>query len=249
MDEIRCPRCGEVDDLRRAARRDDASDVDEEIAVECGACGHLFPRPAPRCRGCGGAETVEASQQMTRHPRGTLLAVTGTRRVRLCPRCDAEVVDAARGRPVPESYLPRFAHGFPAPSEAPRPTARRRPKGPGARTSHQVLPPARPAQARPEPNTPGADPTVRRAIETFLAIGSDADPLAAVLLGQHLGAATRLSALDSASAASDLAAWYDATWAAQPDSQRQAVAHTLRALADHWRREGWLAQDLAAGLR
>ena len=105
---------------------------------------------------------------------------------------------------------------------------------PGGRTS----PAARPLE----------DPTVRQATETYLGGAADADPVTLVMLGQHLGAATRLSRLGDP-AGSDLASRVDGVWGASPSPRRSAAVSTVLGAVDHWRAAGWLAQDLAAGLR
>jgi hypothetical protein len=254
---LSCPRCGEAEELRGSSS---GAGDSTGIEVECLTCGHHWDRGDLRCRSCGGATSVELPQRMTRMPRGTLLAVTGLRRVSLCPHCDADVVDEAREhhRPVPEGYVSRFVYdahaGAAAPladsTAEPADAGRARPPRRPRRTAARVV--ALPEAARPASPTSAstADPTLRQATEAFLEqAGPEAETVALVLWGQQVGAATRLSRLDSEEAAHELAAWVVRVWGAQAAARREAVARTLVAAVDHWRERGWLVQDLAAGLR
>ncbi len=259
MSGVTCPACGETERLRGRRASDARPGEGSEhpgIEVECEACGHRWPRGAPRCRSCGREGGVEVTQQMTRHPRGTLLAVTGHRRVRLCPDCDAAVLRAAteRHRPAPEGYVSRFGYGDrPPPSSGPTGSPSPPERAPAApRTARRRPDPTpRPGPRRPQPS-PSAPrgPTLRQATESFLQeAGTVPDPVVLVLWGAHVGASTRLSALDTEGAAADLAQWVGRTWAKGSAVRREAAVATLVAAVDHWRGHGWLAQDLADGLR
>lgn len=263
MDETTCPRCGETDDLRglnipETAPRDGGNGSPASIRVHCGACGLDFPRPLSRCRSCGGRDVTTRRQLMTRHPRGTLLAVTGTREVRLCPRCDEAVIDPDRETPVPERYLSRFAHGaekaavltadsVPETSAASRARRARRQPEPTrvVVTSPPVSPPA------PAPRA-SQDPTVREAVAQLLLHSGGAEEhtghaLVMVLLGQELGPSTRMSALDQPETAARLRAWV--TGLAGGPVPPEAAPSALRSFADLCRDRGWVTQDLAAELR
>ena len=90
---------------------------------------------------------------------------------------------------------------------------------------------------------------MRQAIETFLRSDPTADALTMVMLGQHLGPATRLGTLDDPAAQESLAAWFRATWGAQPEGRRAAAGAAVVAAVDHWRGHGWLASDPVGFLR
>lgn len=249
IEELRCPACAESEHLTGA-------EVADDIEVTCGTCGHRWLRGSPRCRTCGGDEVVTRVGLMTRHPRGNQLAVVGHREVPLCPRCDAEALREG-GRLAPEGYVSRFVFGPDAPRPV-RPAQRNaEPSAPTRPTRTPSLPRVRPRAPRPagdqprqvEP-APRADaPTVRQAIEAFLRSEPAADALTMVMLGQHLGPATRLRALDDPAAQERLAAWFRTTWEVQPDGRRSAAGAALLAAFDHWRDHGWLATDPVGFLR
>lgn len=241
MHDTACPACGETEALRGRPHGGD-------IAVTCERCGAEWMRGAPRCRKCGRPDGVELPQRMTRHPRGTLLAVVGVRHVPLCVECDDEVVAPAlqHRRTIPEGYISRFLYG--EPSRDPRPAAEPRSKpAPSRSLRHsqqfqRVVPPPPPAAARPEPQV--TDPTLRQATEEFLeAAGQSADSLTMVLLGSKLGPSTRLSALDAEKTALFLRAWVEGTFSGREDRRRQAVA-TLRQAVAYWQERGWITQGL-----
>jgi hypothetical protein len=237
-----CPGCGESDALHGRPRGDD-------IEVTCGSCGSIWMRGAARCRGCGRADGVTLPQRMTRHPRGTLLAVVGVRDTLLCPVCDRDVVDAALSRkdPVPEGYVSRFLRGAspegaaapgPAPGTSAAPPRKDR-RGP---TSVRVGVPEQSRGGTPERMV---DPTVRQATEAFLdATDDEVDSVVLVLLGTLLGASTRVSALGTARTADRVVEWLDRTWGSAPSERRTSAAGTLRSMFGHWREQGWLDSDV-----
>ena len=241
-EELRCPACAESERLTGA-------EVDDHIEVTCGTCGPRWLRGSPRCRTCGGDEVVTRLGLMTRHPRGNQLAVVGHREVPLCPRCDAEALGKG-GRLVPDGYVSRFVFGPDTPRTAP---AQRRAPPPTATSSpHARAQAPRPSgeqPRQPEP-TPRADaPTVRQAVESFLRSEPAADALTMVMLGQRLGPATRLRALDDPDVQERLAAWFGNTCDAHPEGRRTAAGVALLAAFDHWRDQGWLATDPVGFLR
>jgi len=238
-----CPACGEAEQLAGTL-------VGDDIEVTCQACGARWMRGAPRCKTCGGAESISVQQRMTRHPRGTLLSVVGMREVPLCRTCDREVLDTALSekRSVPEGYVSRFL--FDAATRKavsdPSPPRRVRPAKPArART---VAPPPRPAPAVAEtPSAPG-DPTLRQAVEAYLGqVDGPTDSVALVLLGSELGSSVRLSTLDSTETAGRLADWVQRIWGSRADQRDRAVA-TLRGAFDYWRDQGWIGGDLGEDL-
>lgn len=260
--------CGENERLRGRA-------VGDDIEVTCETCGAQWLRGAARCNACGRADVVTRPQVMTRHPRGNQLAIVGRRDLPLCPACDAGVIaeSEAGNRPVPETYVSVFLFGREVPRHAPRwaapaaGTSGAEAAPAGSRTGPAVAatpttsrpkpvgkPPAkRPEPARPEPARPKEQglsrPTVRQAIEAYLSAHPDADSLAMLFLGQHLGPASRLDALDQPGTAESLLRWFVATWDTRQDERRQAAAAAITGAVDQWRAQGWLAEDLAAGLR
>lgn len=191
MRQTACPSCGERERLQ--GRRDPAG-----IVITCQACAHEWRRGEACCQKCGRPGGVTAHQQLTRHPRGTLLAVVGSREVVLCPICDEQVVatvERTRGA-VPEGYVSRFVAGEPAPNDDRMPAPRR--------TSRSTTRPSAPATSQPTPSAPEPapppqrhDPTLREAIESFLTEAADGTgSLPMLLLGPGLGLTTRMSTLD-----------------------------------------------------
>ena len=244
MVETSCPQCGEVENL--VGSGDDTAG--EGIEVSCGACGSMFVRGVARCRSCGGSEWVPGTQQMTRHPRGTLLAVVGAREIKLCVVCDRSVLRQAEGRrpKVPEGYVSRFLMGEDAPvaDAAEGETRRRRSGTSGRRLVSAPTPPSKAPSA-----SALSDPTVRQATTAFLEEVEGADTLCLVLLGSMLGASTRLSAVDTEEMATRVGAWAAETWGTSTDDKRRRAAETICDAVDHWRREGWLQTDIASEMR
>lgn len=240
MSDQSCPGCGEDERLHGRT-------VDDDIEVTCATCGSTWLRGTPHCRECGRAGGVTLPQRMTRHPRGTLLAVVGVRDTLLCPTCDRAVVDAALNHNdlVPEGYVSRFLRGVGA--------------GPAAAATNVATSPAKPRRERradtsvrvalPEPTPRPAparvvDPTVRQATEAFLeATDEQVDSVVLVLLGTLVGASTRVSALDDSGAADRVAEWLERTWGPTSGERRAAAAATLRHTFGHWLEQGWLAGD------
>lgn len=240
MSEPACPACGETEALR-------GRPVDGDIAVVCEQCGAEWMRGEPHCKRCGRAGGVTALQRMTRHPRGTLLAVIGTREVLLCQDCDGTVVTDALERrlPVPEGYVSRFLFGEVEDTPSPAPGRATKTRRTERTVSQRVELPA-PAAAPEKPAL--SDPTLRQATEAFLTdSGGSADSLTMLLLGGRLGSTTRLSRLDTEEVAADIAAWVTETFGSRAAQRNQAV-DTLRQAVAHWRAQGWLTRDLAERL-
>jgi|GEM_PF-887610 len=240
MHDTACPACGETYALRGRPH-------DGDIAVTCERCGAEWMRGSPRCRKCGRPDGVELPQRMTRHPRGTLLAVVGVRHVPLCVECDDQVVAPAlqHRRPIPEGYVSRFLYGEPARPSGPaaKPRSSPTPTGSPSRQVQRIVPTSAPVETRSEPQV--TDPTLRQATEEFLAAaGASADSLTMVLLGSQLGPSTRLRVLDSEKTALFLGTWVEETFGGRPDRRSQAVA-TLRQAAAYWHERGWIAEGLA----
>lgn len=247
-----CPSCGESEHLRGRPLGDD-------IEVSCETCSARWLRGAPRCNACECADVVTRPQVMTRHPRGNQLAIVGRRELPLCPDCDAEAIadSLTHNRPVPETYVSVFLFGRESPGPAPRPPAPVEEAPAGAEpATRKDLTPARLPGSAPTPRKPveptaqpAVRPTVRQAIEAYLAAEPGADSAAMLLLGQHLGPASRLDVLDRAGAAESLARWFDATWTERQPARRRAAAEAITGAVDHWRTAMWLTEDAAVHLR
>lgn len=102
--DIRCPACGETDELRGERRGD-------VIALVCEVCDAEWARdPAarPDCGRCGGNDLREAVQAVVEKSRGTQLSIQSFRQVWLCPSCDADRYDRYKisNRPLPPDELP-----------------------------------------------------------------------------------------------------------------------------------------------
>ncbi|WP_165985213.1 hypothetical protein [Streptomyces sp. YIM 98790] len=255
---LRCPSCDEQEDLTGTPRG-------EDILVTCGVCGAQWLRGGLRCATCGRADLVERPQAMTRYSRGTQLSIIGWRQLPLCPHCDAQALQASLegNQPVPASYVAAALH----PGQDTRPAAARPPQWKPEPALPPVSPPpptaappsasdrkAPPRTRRSLPPQPKADPatvpTVRQAIQAFLTQASgDVDHTAMLLLGTHLGSAARLSVLDEADAAQNLAAWFARVWQDRDAQAAQRSRETLCRAADFWGAHGWLTSDPAARLR
>ena len=94
--DVRCPSCGEAEELSGVRRH-------ETIELRCLECGHEWPRDlAPRCPECGGADLHAVPLAIVEKGRGTQLSVVGTRTIQLCYECDAETIARwHRNRPNP----------------------------------------------------------------------------------------------------------------------------------------------------
>jgi hypothetical protein len=263
-----CPACGEDQRLRGRPSGDD-------IEVTCETCGAQWLRGAPRCNSCGRTDAVTRPQVMTRHPRGNQLAIVGRRQLPLCPDCDADAIteSEAGNRPVPETYVSVFLFGRELPHHRPATPAPASESGNAREASAERVtntflaaapttptpkrkttsPATRQVPAQPEPTPPQerglSRPTVRQAIEAYLSASPEADSLAMLFLGQHLGPASRLESLDRPEAADSLVDWFDATWDTRQSERRRTAATAITAAVDAWLAHGWLTEDLAAGLR
>lgn len=89
-DEIRCPNCGEAEDL--SGERQDAL-----ITITCGRCETLWQRdPQRRCPRCGVGDLYAAPVAVIEKSRGTQLSIVSTRSEYLCWACDRDLIDAQR---------------------------------------------------------------------------------------------------------------------------------------------------------
>lgn len=211
-------------------------------------------RGALTCRGCGGLEAVTAPQLIRRNTRGNQLAIVGRKQLTLCPACDKAIVEASLSaqQPVPEDYTSVFISGFPATRPRALPARRSIP-----RPTIPVPAPADPPQ-RPKP-TPvpkvGAPrmspskPTVRQATKLFLNTTLKADSTALVLLGAHLGPASRLQDMEDDQVTTKLEDWFSQTYRGASADRRESARNTLIALVDYWLQQDWLEQDLIKNLR
>ncbi len=84
--DIRCPGCGESDNL-------EGSRSAEFIEMRCLECDAEWHRPlAKKCRVCGGGDLQTVPLAIIEKSRGTQLSIVGTRPVDLCSACDADVL-------------------------------------------------------------------------------------------------------------------------------------------------------------
>lgn len=89
-DEIRCPSCGEAEDL--TGERDD-----DLITITCGSCDTRWQRdPQRRCPRCGAGDLYAAPVAVIEKSRGTQLSIVSTRSEYLCWVCDRDLIDAQR---------------------------------------------------------------------------------------------------------------------------------------------------------
>lgn len=246
MLNLACPRCGETEELRGRS-------VSSEIEVTCLSCGSSFPREAPTCRSCGRPEPVHGSQRMTRYARGLLVAVVGMRDVLLCRVCDDEVAAAVaqRSELVPEGYVSRFLFGE-VPLLPPPEPRRTSASAPARRTSPRASsdpPRPTPPRAAPVQRDVVQDPTVRQAIEAFLAHSAGPqDSLCLVLLGAELGPSTRVSRL-GLERRDALSSWVASKFGEADTPRRRVAVSTIIELADYWTDQEWTTHDIAASLR
>lgn len=84
MAELRCPVCGEGEDL--TGSRGEAG-----IRITCSACGYSWDRDGRRqCATCGGHDIVTRPRTLTAFSRGNQLSTHGWYDVPLCYSCDHE---------------------------------------------------------------------------------------------------------------------------------------------------------------
>ena len=262
-----CPSCGETEALR-------GKPSGAEIEVTCLSCGMRWMRGAVRCKTCGGSDVASRPQSMSRHPRGNQLSIVGWRDILLCQRCDQEVLadSLTKNLPVPEGYVSACLFGdedarreSPDQPGQPHPpetgTTRPGPLEPGHGSTRAVDEKQRPPgvaasstgsarkAARARSETTLADPTVRQAVEAYLRTDAQADSTAILMLGTHLGASTRLKALEQPQTATELREWFLRLWTEGSGGRREEARKTVLRAVDHWRAQGWLSGDPAAELR
>jgi hypothetical protein len=252
-----CPLCGETEALRGVQ-------VDDDIAVTCQTCGATWMRGAPRCKTCGGEDIVPRPQAMSRTPRGNQLAFVGWREIPLCRTCDAEALSTSlsKNQPYVSASLfgpkdrvpspPPPAASAPAPPAPPTDDRESAPRTRQALPSRSAQQPARNRLSRESKPTPASSqpPTVRQAVDAFLSSGpADNDPTAILMLAKQLGAGSRLSALEGEAAAKEIRAWFEKLYGSKANKSRDSARRTIVGAIDHWRTQGWIADDPAAGLR
>lgn len=174
----------------------------------------------------------------------------------LCRTCDAAALSTSmsKNQPVPEGYVSACLFGLQdrppklAPTEpSPQPDGPPRGAGTSTTTGRVAPPPQLPVTPAP-PAVNTSPPTVRHAVEAYLASApDDADSSALLLLGAHFGPSTRLDRLNDPATAGSLARWFDERW--RSGSKRQAALRTVIGVVDFWRANGWLTGDPAAALR
>jgi len=89
-DEIRCPQCGESDDLAEEPSG-------QLIRISCGSCDTQWDRdPQRRCSRCGDGDLYAAPVAVIEKSRGTQLSIVSTNSEYLCWTCDRDLIDAQR---------------------------------------------------------------------------------------------------------------------------------------------------------
>ncbi len=79
---VACPRCGECDDLVGRS-------VDDQIEVECQACGLTWLRNLqPQCAKCNSRDVRPAYEAVVAKSRGTQLSMQSAKLIYLCEHCD-----------------------------------------------------------------------------------------------------------------------------------------------------------------
>lgn len=88
--EIRCPTCGEVEDL--SGEREEGL-----IRITCGSCQTEWHRdPERRCPRCEAGDLYAAPVAVIEKSRGSQLSIVSTRSEYLCWVCDRDLIDAQR---------------------------------------------------------------------------------------------------------------------------------------------------------
>jgi DNA-directed RNA polymerase subunit RPC12/RpoP len=101
-DEIRCPACGEDDDL-------EGTNDEGVITIVCGRCDNVWERDRERrCPRCGAGDLYPVPVAILEKSRGTQLSIMSTRPEYLCWVCDRDLIDAQRrsGTPIMPDELP-----------------------------------------------------------------------------------------------------------------------------------------------
>jgi len=101
-DEIRCPACGEADDL-------EGTNDDGVITITCGECDNVWERDRERrCPRCGAGDLYPVPIAILEKSRGTQLSIMSTRPEYLCWVCDRDLIDGQRrsGTPIMPDELP-----------------------------------------------------------------------------------------------------------------------------------------------
>lgn len=101
-DDIRCPACGEDDDLA-------GSNDEGVITITCGACDNVWERDRERrCPRCGAGDLYPVPLAILEKSRGTQLSIMSTRPIYLCWVCERDLIDSQRrsGTPIMPDELP-----------------------------------------------------------------------------------------------------------------------------------------------
>jgi 5-methylcytosine-specific restriction endonuclease McrA len=104
VDELRCPACGETEDL--LGRQNG-----EMIEVTCERCNQQWerdPNAIPTCDRCDGDDMEGAVKAVVEKSRGSQLSIVATQVVYLCRVCDERILASYRvGRsPLMPDQLP-----------------------------------------------------------------------------------------------------------------------------------------------
>lgn len=105
-DDIRCPQCGEDDEL--IGERSIVDDT-EVIMITCQSCATVWQRSFERrCQRCEGTDMFPVPVAIIEKSRGSQLSIMGTRPEYLCWICDRDLIDDQRrsGTAVMPDELP-----------------------------------------------------------------------------------------------------------------------------------------------
>jgi ribosomal protein L37E len=78
--QIACPRCGATEGLR-------GQQLDGVIWIDCGGCGHRWPRNTDICPSCGASSMADVREPLYQKARGTQQSIIGYRIVHECWTC------------------------------------------------------------------------------------------------------------------------------------------------------------------
>jgi len=100
VQQIKCPRCGETEELIGRPAVDG-------IRIHCENCRHSWLRDTEpqKCASCGGSDVTVRKRALTQTSRGTQLSIVGFTPILLCRKCDERMLEWANtGHPVPFNY-------------------------------------------------------------------------------------------------------------------------------------------------
>lgn len=95
-EDIRCPSCGEEDELRGSHTRDGGSEAGV-IHICCDSCGAEWDRSLEKlCPRCGAGDLYPVPVAVVEKTRGSQLSILTTQPKYFCWVCDRDIIDAQR---------------------------------------------------------------------------------------------------------------------------------------------------------